>query len=223
MGHKVKPSSLRLQINQDWLSRWFDIRRTALFLKTDHEIRTLISEMFPKLGITGVEIERRSGDRCDVTIKTARPGVIIGREGRILRTLKERLYERVRALYAKERVDPPTVNLNIEELKRPYTSASALAQMAAVEIEKRSPVRTVMKRLIQRARQHKEVLGVKVRVSGRLNGAEIHRTEILSEGRMPLSRLRSDFDYAEETAQCTYGTIGIKVWLYKGEKEEYFE
>lgn len=218
MGHKTNPIGLRLGIIENWRSRWFDWKNIGFNLLVDYQIRSLIHQKFPRAGIEKIEIERPSPEKLNVSIITARPGVIIGAEGKKLKSLKESLYQLLKQLYQTK--NPPLLGIDIVEIKKPYASAAVLAELAAIEIEKRIPVRKVMKRLIQRAKQHKEILGVKVKISGRLNGAEIARSEWLTDpkGKIPLSTFRAIIDYAENRAYCTYGVVGIKVWLYKGEK-----
>lgn len=218
MGHKISPLALRLGINEPWRSRWFTTRHRALFLEADHLIRTTILELFPKSGIATVIIERKGIDACRVTIQTSRPGYLIGREGQNLRKLQRSVDLALTPPFEKHKLPKPNIEFQIEELKKPFISAKVLAQLAAIDIEKRLPVRKVVKRTIERAQQHKEIIGIRMRVSGRLNGNEIHRSESLTSGRMPLGTFRSVIDYAEERAFCTYGTIGIKVWVYLGDR-----
>ncbi|MEK7674154.1 MAG: 30S ribosomal protein S3 [Patescibacteria group bacterium] len=217
MGQKISPYTLRLGINEGWYSRWFFPKNSAVYLEADCSIRNIIAELFPKSGIGEVIIERKSPDTCRVIVKTAKPGFLIGREGQNLRKLQERLDKSLTKLFEKFKLTKPTTEFQIEEIKKPFTSARVLAQFAAAEIEKRISVRRVMKGIIEKGRQNKEIGGIKIRLSGRLNGAEIHRTEALSFGKLTLGTLKSKIDYAAEIAKCTYGIVGIKVWLYKGE------
>ncbi len=217
MGHKTNPKALRLGISQDWISKWFDPKNFSFYLFIDYKIRKIIKEMFPRAGIENVQIERHGQEKLNIIINTARPGFVIGPEGKNLKELKEKINSMLQEFY-KSKI--PIVSFDVREIKKPYTHAAILAELAALEIEKRIPVRKVMKRLIQRAMQHKEILGVKVKISGRLNGAEIARSEWLTDpkGKIPLSTFRAIIDYAQDEAHCTYGVVGIKVWLYKGEK-----
>ncbi len=223
MGNKVPPSALRFGINRNWQSRWFFSKFFKVFLEADYLIRETIKEMFPKRGIVEVIIERKSFDHCKIIIKTAKPGLIVGKEGQNLNKFIEKANEKTKEVFRRYNLTPPKIEVSIEEVKKPYASAQYLAELASLEIEKGFLARKVMKRVIERAKQHKEIRGVKVKLSGRLNSATIHRTEWLSWGRMPLSTLRSDIDYGTATAFCKYGTIGVKVWLYKGEKKDYLE
>jgi small subunit ribosomal protein S3 len=220
MGHKVSPYALRLGINEYWRSRWFFTRNYKVYLEADYIIRKTINEMFRKTGIIDVIIERKDPEHCKVIIKTARPGVLIGREGQRLRKLQEKVDKKLTELFEKNKLPKPATEFIIEEVKRPTAYASYLAQLAAIDIEKNKSVRAVMKKIIERAKQNKEILGVKIRVSGRLGGANIHRSEMITWGRMPLSRLKAKIDYAFEEALTKYGIIGIKMWLYKGDSEE---
>lgn len=217
MSHKIPPYALRLGSIEQFRSRWFFSKRAQVFLQADQLIRQKIQELFPKSGIAEVVIERKSLEQSKVIIHTSKPGVLIGREGQKLRHLQRVIDQDLQQLFSRYRLPKPTLEVEVIEIRKPYLHAALLAQLAAFEIEKRQTVRRVMKRVIERVRQHKEVLGVKVRVSGRLNGSEIHRSEMLSWGKMPLTTLRANIDYAYETAKCPYGIIGVKVWLYKGE------
>jgi len=217
MGHKISPYALRIGLNENFRSRWFFSKRAQVFLQADQLIRSKIQELFPKSGIAEIVIERKSLEQSKVIIHTSKPGVLIGREGQKLKRLQEVIEKGVQELFKRYNLPKPALEIEVIEIRKPYLYAAILAQLAALEIEKRQTVRRVMKRLIERARQHKEIEGVKVRVSGRLNGSEIHRSEMLSWGKMPLTTLRANIDYAFETAKCPYGIIGVKVWLYKGE------
>ena len=220
MGHKVPPYTLRLGINEYWKSRWFFTRNFKVYLEADYIIRKTIREMFKKTGIIDVIIERKDPEHCKVIIKTARPGVLIGREGQRLKKLQEKIDKQLSEIFKKSNLPKPATELIVEEVKKPTAYASYLAQVAAIDIEKNKSVRAVMKKIIERAKQNKEILGVKIRVSGRLGGANIHRSEMITWGRMPLSKLRAKIDYAFEEALTKYGIIGVKVWLYKGDSEE---
>ncbi len=223
MGHKVPPPALRLGINRYWSSRWFFTKKAQVFLEADYLIRKTIKEMFPKAGIVEIIIERKSFDHCKVIIKTARPGLLIGKEGQLLKNLIKKLEKKVNPVFEKNKMVPPQIDIDILEVKKPFTSAAYLAEVAANEIEKGMSVRKVLKRVIERARQHKEILGVKVKASGRLDGSTIKRRETLHWGRVPLSKLIADIDYAERPVLTKYGIVGLKVWLYKGDKKEYSE
>ncbi len=220
MGHKVSPYVLRLGINEYWKSRWFFRKNYRVFLEADFIIRRIINEKYKKSGIIDVIIERKDPEHCKIIIKTARPGILIGREGQKLKALQEKIKKELKEHFSKYNIPEPATEIIIEEVKKPTTYAAYLAQVAAIDIEKNKSVRAVMKKIIEKAKQNKEVKGVKIRVSGRLGGANIHRSEMLSWGRMPLTTLRAKIDYAFAEALTKYGIIGIKVWLYKGESKE---
>ena len=178
------------------------------YLQEDEAIRNIIDKTISKAGIDMVEIERTPG-QYKVTIRAARPGIVIGRGGKGIEDLSK-------AIQKKVGITAP-INLNVEEVKRTEVSASVMSQSIAQDLEKRMRFRRVMKRYIDIAMQNREVQGVKVMLAGRLNGAEIARTEQLKKGKLPLTTLRANIDYGETVAITTYGAIGIKVWLYKGD------
>ena len=180
-------------------------------------VRQIVKEKILAAGIHSVEIER-TGDDLKIIIKASRPGLIIGRGGKGIEELKEAGLKDLGALCRKNKIrDKFSLNLNIEELKRSEISAAVEAQQIAFDIEKRLPYRRVMKRHLDTLMQNREIKGAKIKLSGRLNGAEISRTDWLANGRMPLQALRAVIDYGEATAFNSYGTVGVKVWLYKGE------
>ena len=180
-------------------------------------VRQIVKEKILAAGIHSVEIER-TGDDLKIIIKASRPGLIIGRGGKGIEELKEAVLKALGALRRKNKIVKKfSLNLNIEELKRSEISAAVEAQQIAFDIEKRLPYRRVMKRHLDTLMQNREIKGAKIKLSGRLNGAEISRTDWLANGRMPLQTLRAVIDYGEATAFNSYGTVGVKVWLYKGE------
>ncbi len=218
MGQKIRPDSLRVGIIRDFTSRWFGGKNFSSKLQEDEVIRKAIKEKVSLAGIVRVEIERNAGGEFRIILKAAKPGLIIGRGGQGIEELTKFLKSRLQALMRKRGVKNPKVSLslNIEELKRTEIAAQYVAQMIAWDIERRLPVRRIMKRAIENVMQNKEVQGVKVKLSGRLGGNEIARKEWLAKGKLPLATLRANIDYGEATAYCTYGTIGVKVWVYKG-------
>ena len=217
MAQKIQPNSFRLGITKPWQSQWFFKRSLRFFVQEDYLIRELIKEKILTSGIDAIEIER-TGEVVKVTIRSARPGLIIGRGGKGIEELKDGLLSSMKALRLKNKFKGnPVLNLNVEEIKRMELSASVLAQQMAFDIEKRFPFRTVMKRHLEVMKQNRSVKGAKIKMAGRLNGAEIARRDSLHFGQMPLQTLRANIDYGEAVAFTTYGTIGIKVWLYKGE------
>ncbi len=211
MGHKINPVGLRIGINQSWRSKWFSKREYKNNLKQDIEIRNQIMKKWRNAAISDVEIER-SQTFVKVIIKTARPGVIIGRGGSGIEDIK-------RDIQSNFFKNDKRTNLKIEvqEIKNFEESAQVLAQSIADQLEKRMPFRRVMKSTLDQAMKINIIKGIKVELNGRLGGAEMSRREWLSKGTLPLHTLRSDIDFARATAYTTYGTLGVKVWLYKGE------
>ncbi len=217
MAQKIRPNSYRLGINVPWSSRWFFKKSLRFLLEEDELIRKVIKEKISAAGIASTEIER-TGINIRVTVRAGRPGLIIGRGGKGIDDLKNAIVRKIKALRLKNKFPANfNLNLNIEELKRFEVSAPIVAQQIATDLEKRLPYRRLMKRTLESMMQNHEVKGAKIRMSGRLDGNEIARTDWLAKGKMPLQTLRSKIDYGEATAFNTYGTIGIKVWLYKGE------
>lgn len=209
MGHKVNPFVHRLGVIRTWKSNWFNVKNYREYLKNDIELRTYLEKKLQKAAIENIIIER-SSNSMTVTISTARPGVVIGRGGNGVEDLRADIVKRVQP----EKID---VKINIIEIKNPELSAMLVAQGVAENLEKRAPFRRTIKQAIERTMQNKTAQGVKVAVSGRLDGAEMARAEWLSEGKIPLQTLRADVDYAKYEAHTTFGVIGIKVWIYKGE------
>ena len=205
MGQKVHPLGLRLGIIRDWDGRWYVEKEYATFLHEDIKIRRYIKKELYNSGIARVEIER-AANRIKVTIHTARPGMVIGRGGTEVEKLRKKL----------EEMTGKQISLNIAEVKIPELNAQLVAENIALQLEKRTSFRRAMKQAINRAMRF-GALGMKVACSGRLMGAEIARTEGYSEGKVPLHTLRADIDYGFAEANTTYGKIGVKVWINKGE------
>jgi small subunit ribosomal protein S3 len=218
MGQKINPKSLRIGIIKDWDSKWFTNKKlTPIILEEDFKIREYLDKKLKGANVASIGIERL-GTSVNINIFTARPGVIIGRGGEGVGKIKtdlEKIIKKHRKEYKVGAI--PGIHVNIEEVKSPMSSATIVGQMVAESIEKRMPYRRTMKKMIEQVTQNKEVKGLKIKLSGRLDGAEISRSEWLDWGKMPLQTLRADIDYAKVRARCTYGTIGIKVWIYKGE------
>lgn len=214
MGQKVNPKVFRIGITRTWPSRWFGSGKKYIAnLQADVKIRKFLTREFREAGVDRVEIERNA-NKIIVNIFTAKPGVIIGRGGAGAEVLKKKIHKKFLSRPSGIRIND--INLNISEVDRPNLSAQIIVQQMAIEIEKRMPFRRVMKQAVSKA-ERAGALGIKVVVSGRLNGAEIAREEMLTFGKIPLHTLRADIDYARGTANTTYGTIGVKVWVYKGE------
>jgi small subunit ribosomal protein S3 len=206
MGHKINPIGLRLGINRNWESRWYpDFKSAPESLGEDHKIRTFLKKELYYAGISNIIIER-TAKRLRVTLVAARPGIIIGKKGADIEKLKTRL----QALIGK------TVAINIKEEKKAMISGQLVAENVATQLERRVAFRRAMKKVMQNALRA-GAKGIKVAVAGRLGGAEMARTEWYREGRVPLHTLRAKIDYGFAEAQTTYGIIGIKVWIFKGE------
>jgi len=220
MGQKVHPVVFRLGITQNWKSRWFNKKKYQEFLKEDYLIRNFLAEKVAKAGLDKIEIER-SANSINVIIFVARPGLIIGRGGAGIEELKAGIKS---LLHRKLKMPLKTeLRLSVEEVRGSETRAAVVGQGIAEQIEKRIPFRRALKQAIERVAGSKDVQGVKIMIKGRLDGNEIARKEWLRKGRIPLQTLRANVDYANVTAYTTYGTIGIKVWVYKKEvfkKEE---
>ncbi|MCR4275428.1 MAG: 30S ribosomal protein S3 [Candidatus Wolfebacteria bacterium] len=218
MGQKIKPNSFRLGIIRDWNSRWFPKKGGfKTFLEEDVLIRDIIKKKIGLAGIDQVLIER-SGNGCRISIRAAKPGLIIGRGGKGIEDLIN-LIKRNLTKLRKEKgtTEQVSISLNIEEIKRSEVSASVVAQNIAKDLERRMPFRRLIKKYLESILQNREVKGAKIKVAGRLDGAEIARNEHLAKGNLPLQTLRTNIDYGQATAHTTYGTIGVKVWINKGE------
>lgn len=209
MGHKVNPKVFRLGISQSSPSKWFARSKNELinFLRQDIQIRKFLQKKLKEAHLERIEIER-TGKAVIITIIAARPGLIIGRGGAGIEELRKEL--------VKKFLTTQSVKVNIQEVANPNLSSAVVLQGMIADIEKRIPFRRVMKQTIERVRKA-GALGVKVRMSGRLNGVEIARTEILADGKVPLHTLRANIDYSRGAAHTTYGAIGLNVWIYKGE------
>jgi len=219
MGQKIRPDSFRLGVIRDWNSRWFGNKGTyPMKLQEDEVIRKAIQKKIALAGIVRIEIERTANNAYRVLVKAAKPGLVIGRGGQGIEDLTKYIQGELRALLVKRGMKNPKTpfSLTIEELKRSEISSQFVGQQLAWELEKRMPFRRTMKKAIEQAMLNREVLGIKIKMSGRLDGNEIARTEQLSKGKLPLQTLRANIDYGQATAFCTYGAIGIKVWIYKG-------
>ncbi len=206
MGQKVHPYGFRLGFNKTWTSNWYSRAGFGDLLMEDMKLRNYITKSLAHAGISKVEIER-SANRVRINIHTARPGIIIGKKGLEVDRIKEELQ---RVIKGKQ------VSLNIKEVRRGEMDAMLVAQGIALQLEKRVAFRRAMKKSVLSALRF-GALGIKIRVSGRLGGAEIARSEWYRQGRVPLHTLRADIDYGTAESHTTYGIIGVKVWVYKGE------
>ncbi len=208
MGQKVHPIGFRLGVNQDWRSRWYaDKKKFSEWLLEDLKIKEYVKKRFPDAEISKVTIER-AADKIIVTVHTARPGVVIGRRGSEVEALRQELIKLTGG---------KAVGVNVAEVPKPEIDAQLVAENIARRIEMRASHRRVMKRAVENA-MRMGAKGIKVQCKGRLGGAEIARKEWYLKGRVPLQTIRSDIDYGFATAFTKWGTIGVKVWIYKGEK-----
>lgn len=209
MGHKIHPTGFRLGIVQEHRSRWFaEGTRYPDLLQEDYRIREYVQKILNNAGIADIRIERKA-DQIDLELRTARPGVVVGRGGAGIESLRIGVQKLLKDSNRQIRV-------NVVEVNRVDADAALVAEYIIQQLERRVSFRRVVRQAIQRA-QRAGVEGIKIQVSGRLNGAEIARTEWTREGRVPLHTLRADVDYAYTTAQTTYGILGVKVWIFKGE------
>ncbi len=206
MGQKVHPTGIRLGIVTDWTSKWYaDSKNYADLLNTDLAVREFLKERLKQASVSRIQIDRPAKN-AHITIHTARPGLVIGQKGKDIDELRREVAERMGI----------PVHISIEEIRKPELDAQLVAESIAQQLERRIMFRRAMKRAVQNA-MRLGALGVKVNVAGRLNGAEIARSEWYREGRVPLHTLRADIDYGFAEALTTYGIIGIKTWIFKGE------
>ena len=210
MGQKINPVGLRLGINRTWDSRWYaDTADYGRLVHEDLKIRKAIKDQLKQAGISRIIIERPH-KKCIVTIHTARPGLVIGKKGADIEVLRKKL----------SKMTQDEVRVNLVEIRKPEIDATLVAEDIARQLERRGSFRRAMKRAIQNS-MRLGALGIRVMVAGRLGGAEIARTEQYAEGSVPLHTLRADIDYGTAEAETTYGIIGVKVWIYKGEIMEH--
>ncbi|HZW51015.1 MAG TPA: 30S ribosomal protein S3 [Rudaea sp.] len=206
MGHKVHPTGIRLGISKDWNSKWFATKREyAQYLAADLKVRELLHAKLAQAGVSKIQIERPA-KTARITIHTARPGVVIGKKGEDIEKLRKEVTKMMGV----------PAHINVAEVRKPELDAQLVAESIAQQLERRIMFRRAMKRAVGNA-MRLGALGIKVNVGGRLNGAEIARSEWYREGRVPLHTLRADIDYGFAQAKTTYGIIGVKVWVYKGE------
>ena len=205
MGQKVNPHGMRVGVIKDWNSRWYAEADFADNLVEDNKIRTYVKKRLYSAGVSKIEIERAS-DRVKVIVHTAKPGVVIGKGGAEIEKLKAEI----------QKMTEKKLFVDIKEIKRPDREAQLVAESIAQQLENRVSFRRAMKSTMSRSMKA-GVMGIKTAVSGRLGGADIARTEFYSEGTIPLQTLRADIDYGFAEADTTYGKVGVKVWIYKGE------
>ena len=235
MTHKVHPKAFRIKGMEDFNIRGFYGKKMSQYLEQDFLIKDFLRNKLSEASVANIEIEH-SANKLNIIIETARPGLIIGRGGEGVEVLKRMIVKKIqdkkfstertvgaytkRSTSAKGSGVAREIKIDIKEIKNPWISAMLVAQWAAQQLEKRIPFRQVMKMVLDRVMQNQEIKGVRIEVSGRLNGVEIARKEWLKQGRMPRQTIRANIDYAQYEAYCTYGVIGIKVWIYKGDKLE---
>jgi small subunit ribosomal protein S3 len=223
MAHKVNPKLFRIRDNSDWLSQGYYGRTPKAYLEEDFKVREVLRSSLKDASVEKIEIERfPREDKTNILIYTARPGLVIGRRGEGIEVLKIKLIKTLlkgKRLGQKEKeLKFKKTNIEIKEIADPWLSATLVAQWVAQRLEKRMPFRKLLKQALDKILAHKEVKGGRIEVSGRLDGASIARREWLGKGQLPRGTIRADIDYGFEEARCTYGTIGIKTWIYKGEK-----
>jgi small subunit ribosomal protein S3 len=209
MGQKVHPTGIRLGIVKDWSSTWYaDTKTFPEYIRADHLIRDFIKKKLKDASVSRITIERPS-KKCNITIFTARPGIVIGKKGEDIEKLRAEVSKMIK-------MNMQDVRININEVRKPELDATLVAEGIAQQLERRVMFRRAMKRAVTNT-MRVGAEGVKVKVGGRLNGAEIARSEWYREGRVPLHTLRADIDYGTAVANTTYGVIGVKVWIFKGE------
>jgi small subunit ribosomal protein S3 len=214
MTHTVHPYAHRLGIIRDWRSRWFALTKKQYRenVKADAAIRSFLAKKLRSMYVSDVEIER-SGNELRVIVHSARPGLVIGRSGENATKLRKELGNLVRGVSA----SPLTVKLDIMEIRQPETNAAVVGAMVAEGLEKRMPFRRVLKSTVEKVMAVKDVIGIRIVISGRLGGADMSRTEQIKRGRIPLQTFRANIDYAHTEARLPYGVIGIKTWVYLGD------
>jgi small subunit ribosomal protein S3 len=206
LGQKTHPKGFRLVVNKDWNSRWYADKEFAALLREDREIRTFLKQRLYEAGIARIEIER-AANKVKIIIFTARPGIVIGKKGAQIESLKKELEKKIQR----------EVILDIQEVRKPEVEAQLVAENVASQLERRVAFRRAMKKAVSSALKF-GAGGIKISCAGRLGGAEMARTEWYREGRVPLHTLRADIDYGFAEAATTYGRIGVKVLIFKGEK-----
>ncbi len=208
MGHKINPTSFRIKITDTWKSRWFSKSGYTKLLQEDVKIRQYLEDHLKRAGLVRIDIERTGDGTITVIVKTTKPGLIIGKGGAGIEELKKKIKQKLGI--------KKDLKVNIEEVRDINLQAQVVANSIAEQIEKRVAFRRLMKQSLEQV-MNAGAKGAKVAIGGRLNGAEIARTEHLSAGKIPLHTLRANIDFARSTAFTTYGTVGIKVWIYKGD------
>jgi small subunit ribosomal protein S3 len=227
MTHKVHPIGYRLSIIRDWKSRWLDLKHYSENAKQDYFIRDFILKKFKNAGIESIEIERFA-NQVSVIVYTSRPGILIGRGGSGTEEMKRGIAALLGKIYQQEKARGGSglknqrrdIRIEVREIRDVEKYAQLIALNVAEQLERRIPFRRVIKRTLDRVMANKEVQGAKIMVKGRLDGADMGRTEFVKEGKLPLQTLRADIDFAHVNAITTFGVVGVKVWIYRGEKLE---
>lgn len=221
MSHKVHPKIFRIKGMDDWLSQGFYGKKPLKNVKEDFIIRSFLTKKLKESSVERVEIERYL-NKINIVVYSARPGIIIGRGGEGIEKLR---LELLKEIFKKNNLTlvewkdlERKLKIEVKEVSNSWTSSVLIGQWIAQRIEKRMPFRKTIKQALEKVLANKEVKGIKIEVSGRLDGAQIARSEWLERGRLPRQTIRADIDYSLSEARCTYGTIGIKVWIYKGDK-----
>jgi small subunit ribosomal protein S3 len=212
MSHRVHPKIFRIKNIEDWQSQWYGKKNYKANLEQDLKIRTFIKKEL-KTGAIDEVIIKRLANTIQIIIKSGKPGIIIGRGGTGIQELKKKII----SLIFKEKIKGIDIKIDVEEIKKAEIKANIIGQAIAEQLERRMPFRRVMKQMIEKVSQNSEVKGIKIFVSGRLNGSEMAREEWLKKGNLPLQTIRANIDYAKVNAYTIYGTIGIKVWVNRGE------
>jgi small subunit ribosomal protein S3 len=213
MAHKVHPKIYRVRETEDWESRWFNEKNFAKTLEEDFKVKEFLKRKLKEAGVEKIEIERFP-NKINIMVSTSRPGLIIGRGGKGIEALR---FELMKHLFKDKDFKKTELKIEIKEIRNPWTSANLVAQWMAQRLESRIPYRRVLKQALSKITSYKEVKGARVEVSGRLNGVTIARREWLQKGKLPRQTIRADIDYGFAQARCSYGVIGVKVWIYKGE------
>lgn len=219
MAHKVHPKAFRIRGTADWSSRWLAKKDYPKFLEEDFKIKEFLNQRLKHAGLDKIEIERSPG-KINIIISCSRPGLIIGRGGGGIEELKRNLEKEIlkRPPSARNLKGKQELRLEVIEVRNPWVSSNLVSQWVAQQLEKRLPHRRVLKQTLGKIIANKEIQGARVEIAGRLDGKDIARRAWLKKGRLPRQTLRADIDYGTAQAYCTYGVVGVKVWLYKGEK-----
>jgi len=212
MSHRVHPKIFRIKNIDDWSSQWFNKRKYRDYLEQDYRIREFIKQQLKQAALDEV-IVKRSANSINIVIKAGRPGIIIGRGGTGIQDLKREIIKKI----FKGKIKGLDIKIDVEEIPKSGIQAAVIAQGIAEQLERRMPFRRVLKQTIEKVTQNPEVKGIKIWISGRLNGAEMARDEQMKKGSLPLQTIRANINYTQTNAYTIYGVIGIKVWIYKGD------